>query len=62
MMHEESPPAKNSFLEDLDKLDVRISSRRSSRFQLTQRDFHNKHTHYSYSRVEACHALDCLKM
>lgn len=22
MMHEESPPAKNSFLEDLDKLDV----------------------------------------
>lgn len=26
-MHEESPPAKNSFLEDLDKLDVSISSR-----------------------------------
>lgn len=22
MMHEESPPSKNSFLEDLDKLDV----------------------------------------
>lgn len=24
MMHEESPPAKNPFLEDLDKLDVSV--------------------------------------
>lgn len=26
MMHKESPPAKNSFLEDLDRLDVRFFS------------------------------------
>lgn len=33
MMHKESPPAKNSFLEDLDKLDVSIYSRNETDLQ-----------------------------
>lgn len=33
MMHEESPPAKNSFLEDLDKLDVSIKSEIKNNFK-----------------------------
>lgn len=34
MMHKESPPAKNSFLEDLDKLDVSICGGNETDLQL----------------------------
>lgn len=32
MMHKESPPAKNSFLEDLDKLEVSGSKKNTEQF------------------------------
>lgn len=41
MMHKESPPEKNTFLEDLDKLDVSIYGESETELQLTDKKFHH---------------------